>query len=259
MPRSLRRLVAIGLPPIAAFAIVLVAWQVVALHNPYIIPRLGAITSEITNNKQQFAVDGVRTVRVAIIGLAAGVAAAFLVAIAMSQSRIVHRALMPLVVVLNVTPLIALAPGFAISLGIGITPRFAVTALIVFFPFLMNVLAGLNSADAEAVAVLETVAASRLEVLWRLRLPSSLPFLFAAARICVPLSLVGAVVAELTVSGNSGGLGFLIENALQLNNLAEIYAAVVCLAVIGSVLFSIVVLSERRALGWYRATRGAQS
>jgi NitT/TauT family transport system permease protein len=258
MSRSARRVAVVVVPPICAFATVLLVWQLIALHNPLVLPRLGAIASALVHAKEKYATDSGRTVVEAIAGLAFGLSGAFVVAVAMSQSRIVQRAVMPLVVVLNVTPLIALAPGFAISLGIGDAPRFAVTSLIVFFPFLMNLLAGLNAADREAVAVLETLAASRFEVLWRLRLPSSLPFLFAAARICFPLALVGAIVAELTVSGSAGGLGYLIEEALPLNQLGPLYAAVFCLAVIGSALFLIVVLTERWALGWYRATRGAQ-
>jgi NitT/TauT family transport system permease protein len=85
-------------------------------------------------------------------------------------------------------------------------------------------------------------------VLWRIRLPSSLPYLFAAGRICLPLSLVGAVVAEFVAAGEAKGLGTLVVTAASLGNLGTVYAAVAVLTVLGVALFSAVVVTERAVL-----------
>jgi NitT/TauT family transport system permease protein len=119
----------------------------------------------------------------------------------------------------------------------------------VFFPFLVNVLAGLRDVDPQVLDVVTTLHASRTEVLWRIRLPSSLPYLFAAGRICMPLSLVGAVVAEFVAAGEAKGLGTLVVTAASLGDLGTVYAAVVVLALLGVALFTLVVVAERAVLG----------
>jgi NitT/TauT family transport system permease protein len=131
-------------------------------------------------------------------------------------------------------------------------PKYIVTAVIVFFPFLINSLIGLRSSDPRAHDVFTTLHASRWEILLRLRIPSSLPFLLAAARICMPLSLVGAVVAEFTAPGRASGLGSLIETAMSLSDLKTIYASVLVLAILGIALTLLIVILQRRLLGWYQ-------
>jgi NitT/TauT family transport system permease protein len=99
--------------------------------------------------------------------------------------------------------------------------------------------------------VARSLEASRAEVLWRLRLPSSAPFLFAAARVCLPLAVVGAVVAEFLTAGTPHGLGSVIAFANQYDELPVMYAAIVCLAVVGVLLSAAVVLAERELCAWH--------
>ena len=132
----------------------------------------------------------------------------------MTHVPIIERMVMPLAVILNVTPVVAIAPGLTLMLGLGMSPRYVVTALIVFFPLLINSLVGLGNIDPEALDLFHTMHASRKDVLLHLRLPSSLPFLFVAARICFPLATVGAVVAEFSTSGPGTGLGSAITVAV---------------------------------------------
>jgi NitT/TauT family transport system permease protein len=98
--------------------------------------------------------------------------------------------------------------------------------------------------------VLETLHASRWETLWRLQLPSSLPYLFAAARVVVPLSIVGAAVAEMVSPGVSNGLGWLINTASSNSQLDIAWAGIVTLVVIGLAMMAIVVIAEARVLHW---------
>jgi NitT/TauT family transport system permease protein len=169
-------------------------------------------------------------------------------AIVMVHVEVIEQAVMPLAVVLNVTPVIAIAPALALAFGFGVAPKYLLTAIITFFPLLVNALVGLRSIDRRALDIARTLNASRWEILWHLRLPSSLPYLFAGARVCLPLAVVGAVVAEFVVAGTQGGLGSVISIALNYSELASVYAAIGCLAIMGVVLTGVVVVLERRML-----------
>jgi NitT/TauT family transport system permease protein len=247
------------LPAVVAFVLFGIVWQVIADHTQSIIPTIGAIVSALRANPHLLFDDGIDTLQESIIGLVAGFAVAFVLSVAMSEVRIIERGVMPLAVVLNVTPLVAIAPGLGAAFGFGYMPKYILTAIIVFFPFLVNATIGLRSVEPETLNVFTTLRASRFEVLWRLRLPSSLPFLFSAARICLPLSIVGAVVAEFTTSGYQRGLGWLVLTCAANSEFGLEFAAIFCLAVMGIVFTAIVVLSERRLLRWHVSSRGTSN
>jgi NitT/TauT family transport system permease protein len=239
------------LPPLIALALLAGAWQLYAIHNPFVIPTVSKIFHELTSHPGFYVRNAKTTLQEALVGAALGMSIAFVLAVLMSYVRIIERAILPLAVILNVTPIIAVAPALVVAFGFGLTPKYLITAVLVFFPFLINSLIGLRSVDPLALDVLKTLNASRTEILWRLRLPSSLPFLCAGARICVPLSVIGAVVAEFVAAGQANGLGTLIVTAASLSDLPTIYASVVVLAVIGIALFVLVVLVQRRLLAWH--------
>ena len=243
------------LPPVVALIAVALMWQFAADRTQQVIPRIGAIASALSSNKYLLWRDGLRTLQEAVVGLSAGFAVAFSTAIAMTQVRLLERALMPLAVILNVTPLVAIAPGLGIAFGFGYAPKYILTGVIVFFPFLVNSSLGLRSVDRETLDVFSSLNASRLEVLFRLRLPSSLPFLFSAARVCFPLSIVGAVVAEFTASGASVGLGNIVANAAAYGELGLEFASIFCLALLGIVFTALIALAERRLLRWHSSAR----
>jgi NitT/TauT family transport system permease protein len=245
------------LPALVAFAVLLGAWKLIAEHDHYLLPQPGATAAQLWNHPGLYLHDARATLLEALIGLAIGFGLAFLLAVVMSQVTLVERAVLPLAVVLNVTPVIAVAPALVVAFGFGPTPKIIVTAVIVFFPALVNSLIGLRSADPAVLDVLRSLHASRGEALWHVRLPSALPYLFAAARVCLPLSVVGAVVAEFVAPGSTAGLGTLISQASASSQLAEVYAAIICLAVLGVALTGMVVVAERRALAWQPARRPA--
>jgi NitT/TauT family transport system permease protein len=241
----------VWLPATVTFGVLVLVWQLLAVHNHYFLPTIGSIASELVNHKIFFARNTLVTVQETGVGLGASFVIAFLLAVAMCHARTIERAVMPLVVVLNVTPIVAIAPGLVVAFGFGMTPKYIVTGLIVFFPILVNSLIGLRSVDPQALDLLRTLHASRTEILLRLRLPSSLPFLFAAARVCFPISIVGAVVAEFAASGQQRGLGSIIQTSAALSALPPIYAAIALLAVLGLALTLIVSLLESRLLSWH--------
>jgi NitT/TauT family transport system permease protein len=225
-------------------------WNLVAEHNPYVLPKLGAVWSQLSDNPTFYLRNAMTTLKEAMAGLGCAVLGASLLAVVAAESAVLRRAILPLAVVLNVTPVVAIAPALVVAFGFGSAPKIAVTAIITFFPILINLLTGLNQVDRSMLDVLRSVRASRGEVLWHLQVPSSLPFLFAALRICFPLSVVGAVVAEFVSAGSEEGLGTLITIASSNSNLPVVYAAIACLAVLGVALLLAVRLVERWVLSW---------
>ena len=240
----------VWLPPLIALGALAGGWQLYAIHNPYVIPRLPEIFDDLGNRPDLYLRNALTTLEEALVGAAFGMGVAFLVAVVMSFVKLVERALLPLAVVLNVTPVIAVAPALVVAFGFGETPKYIISSVLVFFPFLINSLTGLRSVDPQALDVLKTLHASRSEIMRKLSLPSSLPFLFAAARICMPLSLIGAVVAEFVAAGTANGLGTLIVTAASLGDLKTIYASVFVLSVMGVALFCLVVVIQNRVLTW---------
>lgn len=245
---------AIWLPLVVMLALLGGLWQWGTARMPYLLPPLSAVGDTLTRNPGYYLRNAGITLEESLLGLAMSFVAAFLLAVVMSEAPLVRRAVMPIAVVLNVTPLVAIAPALVVAFGFGSAPKLIITALICFFPILINTAVGLRSVPLPVLQVYKTMNASRLELLVHLRVPNALPYLFAALRIVTPLSVIGAVVAELSASGSTGGLGTVISNASSMNQLAVVYAAIGVLAVMGSALMLVITVIERRALHWHESS-----
>lgn len=243
---------AVWLPLVVMLAVLAVLWQIGATTMPFLLPPLPAVGETLATQLPYYLQNAGITLLESLVGLAIGFVAAFVLAVLTSELAIVRRAVMPIAIVLNVTPLVAIAPALVVAFGFGPLPKLVITALICFFPILINTAAGLRSVPQPVLQVYRTIDASRLEMLVHLRIPNALPFVFAALRIVFPLSIIGAVVAELSASGSTGGLGTVISTGSSMNQLAVVYAAIAILAVMGVVLLGLITLVERRVLRWHR-------
>ncbi|WIB67354.1 ABC transporter permease [Curtobacterium sp. MCBD17_035] len=246
----------VWLPLVVMLAVLAALWQWGAAAMPYLLPPLPAIGASLATQFPYYVQNAGITLLEAVIGLAIGFVAAFVLAVLTSELPVVRRAVMPIAVVLNVTPLVAIAPALVVAFGFGPAPKLVITALICFFPILINTAVGLRSVPQPVLQVYRTMNASRLELLVHLRVPNAMPYVFAALRIVFPLSIIGAVVAELSASGSTGGLGTVISTASSMNQLAVVYAAIAILAVIGVLLLAVITLVERRALRWHAGSAG---
>lgn len=241
------------LPLVLMLAVLAVLWQWGAHKLPYLLPPLGDIGTTLHQDAGYYLRNALVTLREALGGLAIGLVVAFVLAVVVSEFTLARRAIMPVAVILNVTPLVAIAPALVVAFGFGPAPKLIVTALICFFPILINTSVGLRAVPQPVLQVYRTMHASRLETLWYIRVPSALPYLFAALRIVFPLSIVGAVVAELSAAGSAEGLGTAISLASSNNRLAAVYASIAILAVLGSLLLLVVTVLERRVLHWHES------
>jgi NitT/TauT family transport system permease protein len=243
----------VWLPLVVLLAILGGLWQWGAHAMPYFLPPLSSVFSSLSGHLPYYAHNAGITLGEALAGLAMAFVVAFALAVLMSEAPLARRAVLPIAVVLNVTPLVAIAPPLVVAFGFGPAPKVIITALICFFPILINTTVGLRSVPLPMLQVYQTMKASRLELLVHLRVPNALPYLFAALRIVAPLSIIGAVVAELSASGSIGGLGSVISVASSMNQLAVVYAAIFVLAVLGVLLMLVITLAERRALHWHES------
>jgi NitT/TauT family transport system permease protein len=245
---------AIWLPLVVMLVIGGAAWQWGAKSMPYLLPPLSSVGDSLSGNLTYYIRNAGTTLGEAVAGLAMSFVAAFILAVLMSEVAVIRRAVMPFAIVLNVTPLVAIAPAMVVAFGFGPEPKLIITALICFFPFLINTAVGLRSVPRQVTQVYQTMNASRLEQLIHLRIPNAMPYLFAALRIVCPLSIIGAVVAEMSASGSVSGLGTVISTASTMNQLQVVYAAIFILAIMGVLLMLVIAFAERRSLRWHESS-----
>jgi len=247
------------LAPLVTLVAIVAGWQAyVSLRDvpEYLVPGPGAVLDRLLDDPALFYGQGLITLTEAVLGLLLGGGVAFAVGVALAHSRALERSILPWAIVLKVTPIVAVAPMFTIWFGFGTLPKVLIAALITFFPVLINAITGLRAVNPGTLDVLRSLRASPLEVFLKLRLPSSLPFLFASVKVAVTLSLIGAVVAEW--SGSGDGLGRVILLAHSNLDLPTMFAGVFTLASLGVALTVLVTLLERRLLFWHESVRDSQ-
>ena len=186
------------------------------------------------------------TAREAALGFVLGASTGFVLGIALAHSRLLERGLLPYIVASQTIPILAIAPMVVVWLGAGLFSVAIIAAYLTFFPVTINTLRGLRSADPRAHELMDSYAANRRSVLWKLRVPASMPYLFTALKISAPASVVGAIIGELP-SSIQGGLGGAILNYNQyyITSPASLWATNVVAALLGISFFGVVVLAER--------------
>ncbi|MBA3243983.1 MAG: ABC transporter permease subunit [Actinobacteria bacterium] len=190
------------------------------------------------------------TAKEAAVGFVLGASVGFLIAVALSQSRLLQRGFLPYIVASQTVPILAIAPMVVVGLGSkGVTGWVAVAILaayLTFFPVAINTLRGLQSADPRALELMHSYAASRWTILWRLRVPASLPYVFSALKISATASIVGAIIGEAP-SSIQEGLGGAIVNFNQYYSLEprNLWATNIVAAALGITFFLVVAGAER--------------
>jgi NitT/TauT family transport system permease protein len=182
----------------------------------------------------------------ALVGFLIGATLGFTIAVTLVHSRLMQRAFLPYIVASQTIPMLAVAPMVVVWLQAGWVSVSVIAAYLTFFPVAINTLRGLQSADPRAHELLRTYAASRWQVLWHLRVPASLPYLFTALKVSATASVVGAIIGELP-SSIEGGLGGAILNFNQYYSLvpANLWATNLIAAALGITFFLGVVLAEK--------------
>ena len=227
--------------PAAALAIGVLVWDLVVRVNelpPYILPGPGLVLSTLVSDWPILWNSLIATLETTLAGLALAVIGGVGLAIAFNQSRLIEHSFYPYAVILQVTPVVAIAPLLLIYLP----QQAAVLAcawIVAFFPVLANTTLGLNSVDHNLADLFRLYGASRWQVLWELKLPSALPHMLAGLKIAGGLSLIGAVVAEIAAgsAGAGSGLAYRIAESGYRLNIPRMFAALLLLSVAGVAIF----------------------
>lgn len=243
-----------ALPTAGLLAGVVVAWELaIRLWRApaYLMPAPSAVAARLVGDPAFFGVEGLVTLSEALGGLAIGGTLAFGAGLLMARWRWLERALLPIAVVLKVTPVVVIAPLFVLWFGFGVWPRLLIAALLAFFPILIGAVAGLRAVPPAARDVFRTLDAGPVDEALLLRLPSALPQLFAALKVATTLALLGAVVAEWV--GGDRGLGRAILLANSNLDTTTALAGVATIAALGIGLIGLLTLLERRYVFWQAA------
>jgi NitT/TauT family transport system permease protein len=197
-------------------------------------------------NVAQFLFDAaLYTWREAALGFALGAAIGLVLATVFVHSRLLERALVPYVVASQTIPIIALAPLISYAFGTNVTSVVIIATYLTFFPVTIAMIRGLRSFDPRALELMRSYAASRRAVYWRLRLPSSLPYLFTALKIAATASIVGAIIGE-SPGGIANGLGRVIitYNQYYITGPEKLWAAIIVSGLLGVAFYLIVRIVE---------------
>ena len=183
-----------------------------------------------------------------VLGLLVGVLFATVVGYILAKSRSLERVLSPYLVASQAVPIVAIAPLLVIWLGDGILSKTVICALIVFFPVLVNTIVGVRAVPIALYDLMNSLHATRSQILWKVEVPASLPVFLGGLRIGATLSVIGAIVGEL-VSAEKG-LGFLLQLGDFQYDTAMVFVAVFMLVALALMLYGIVLLLEKRFLKW---------
>jgi len=242
------------LAPLLLIALLLLVWEVACrmLAVPtYVLPPPSAVAVALIEHAPVLAASALQTFWMALQALIVAVVLGGGIAIAVSLSDAAERAVRPLAVTLQVTPIVAIAPLVLIWFGLD-NAQGAVVALaaaVAFFPLFSGVLTGLKAADPDLERLFDLYRATRLQRLVRLRLPTAVPYALEGLRVAAGLAVIGAVVAEfVSGSGAAQGLAWRLLEAGNRLRTAELLAALACLAALGLMLNAVVTAFERAVL-----------
>lgn len=259
-----RRLAEVVIPPIVLVAALVGVWYVFSYHvveRRFVLPPPHDVVQDgflIWENLSDILEGLWYSTKVAMIGLAISFAMAVGLAVAMSQSKLIERAVFPVLVALQAIPILVMVPLIAIWFDTKTTARVIVCVIIAFFPIVLNTLFGLVSADAGLHDLLTLHHAGRVTRLRRLMLPASLPAMFAGLRISAGLSVIGAIVGDFFFGRGERGLGQLIKQYNNNTNTREqLFAAVIVSSALGIVVFLTFGAIQAVVIGkWYDSKSG---
>jgi NitT/TauT family transport system permease protein len=245
--------------PLVAGVLFLAAWQAVVQWQgipPYILPSPLLVAEALWRDGPSLLGSLLVTLRITVAALIAAIVFGGALAILFAQSRLLEISLFPYAVILQVTPVVAIAPLIIIWVNDTFLALLVCAWIVAFFPIVANTTLGLNSADRNLVELFRLYGASRWQTLRYLRLPGALPYFLAGMRISGGLALIGAVVAEF-VAGTGGtetGLAYRILEAGYRLQIPRLFAALLLLSATGIAIFAVLSWLTRRLIGhWHES------
>ena len=225
--------------------------------RPYLFPAPSLVLQALVADPLWLAENTGYTLAATLVGFGLAAVIGLLLAVAIVYSRLLDRTLFTALVTSNAVPKVAIAPLFILWIGTGIGSKVLIALLLAIFPMVVDSVVGLRSVDPGMLDLARTYRGSKLKVFWKIRLPNALPNIFAGLKVAISLALVGTVVGEFV--GSNWGLGYVILQSQGTYNTPRVFAAIILLAVTGTLLYQIVDAIEQRAMPWHVSRRNASS
>ena len=238
-------------PSVALTIFLIILWQIVAMiiSAAYILPSPIQILVKIWDlRKNLFLVQLPATMSVTFIGLLISIVFGLALAVIMDLNKKIADAVYPIVIASQTIPTTAIAPLFVLWFGYSIWSRVLVTILITFFPITITVYDGFRSTKREMEELLITYGAKKTDIFFKLKIPSALPYFFSAIKMAIPLSVIGAAIAEWL--GAQSGLGYFSKRMMTQLDGAGVFAPIVLLSVTAMVAVAIVGILEEKLIKW---------
>ena len=232
---------------IAFFALWEAACRVLKVP-PFFLPAPSVIAQACIDYWWQLLFHSFHTLWMTVAGFGIAVVFGILLGIALGASRIVNAGTQPLLVGFNAIPKVAVVPILILWFGVGWIPPVMTAFLISFFPIVVNVATGLSTIEPELEDVMKALGARKWDIMVKIGIPRSMPYLFAALKVDITLAYVGSVIAESNASRY--GIGNLITRASADFNVPLVFAALIALAILGVIIYAATVELERRTTGW---------
>ncbi|MCI5074119.1 ABC transporter permease [Oricola sp.] len=251
----LHRVVTFMPPAFWTLVCLIIFWQaVVTLRNvpEYILPAPTQIAGEIGSYWHRLLPNALVTLSEIALGYSLAVLIAIPLAVSIVYSRVIRRAVYPLIVLSQTVPKVAVAPLLLTWFGYGMTPKIVIVIMMSFFPIVINSVMGLRATTPEMLYLAKSMGANGWQIFWKFRLPKALPSVFAGLRLATVLSVIGAIIAEFI--GTDKGLGYLILIAGANFDIARQFAAIIIITIIGMGFFGLISWLERTMIPWREQT-----
>ncbi|WP_459482167.1 ABC transporter permease [Clostridium saccharoperbutylacetonicum] len=240
-----------NLPAIIVILVILGMWQGIAviINAHYILPSPTQILAKLWLLREPlFMVHLPATMGVTILGLLISVIFGLALAIVMDLNENIENALYPIIIASQTIPTTAIAPLFVLWFGYSIWGKVLVTILITFFPITISVYDGFKSTKREMEELLITYGASKIDIFIKLKIPTALPAFFSAIKMAVPLSIIGAAIAEWL--GAQSGLGYFSKRMMSQLDGAGVFAPIVLLSIAAMIIVALINIIEKRMTKW---------
>ena len=238
-----------NLPSIAAVAALVLLWQTVCSLGwvpGYMLPSPVQVVQAFLSELPLLFENSLITLQEAFLGLLLGVTVGFVAAVLMDAFEILYKAFYPLLILTQTIPSVAIAPLLVLWFGYGMTPKIVLIVISTFFPVTVGLLDGFRSADRDAIGLLRSMGANRLQIFRHIKFPSALPQLFSGLRIAAAYSVVGAVISEWL--GGFGGLGVYMTRVKKAFDFDKMFAVIFLISAISLALMALVELAQKKCM-----------
>jgi len=223
--------------------------------SPFVLPAPSSVLAAIWEYRTQLTYHGFHTLWMTLAGFGLAVVFGLLLGMALGASRIVNAGSYPLLVGFNSIPKVAVVPILVFWFGVGWLPPVLTAFLISFFPVVVNVATGISTIEPETEDVLRALGASKSDIIMKVGVPRAMPYFFGSLKVAITLAYVGSVIGEQNAS--NVGIGNLLTRASAAFEVPLVWAALVVLAIMGVVMYTLTVMAERSMTGWAQRSQMA--